>query len=231
VVVPFALVLTAIPSLVLAAGLGWGLRGGWTGSHLEGTFGNEIGPDLRHDVTLGAFARMEVFPGLSFQPELAWVTKGGQGDFRLTVVGGGQTTTIDYHVKSHYTWIEVPLLLHYELPIGGVNPYLVLGPAPAWSVGDGEAELDDLSISSTGPRPARSTAQIFEDLGTLDNPKLSTKAVDLGLATGIGVRFGRGPARFSLEARYTHGLLDVHPSDSGEIRNRVFAVTTAVQIR
>ena len=223
----------SLPSPASAGRMGWGLRTGWTGARLvgPGALGGDLAPDLRHTFTVGGFARIDLLPGLGFQPELAWVSKGGQGDFRLVFSGGGQTDVVDAEYEYRVNWIEVPLLVRWDLPVHALGSYLILGPAPAWRVGDGRSHLESFSMTSTGgPSPTRATAEIFEDVGTFDDLKFPAKSVDLGLAGGLGVRMGHGPLRFALEARYTRGLIDVHPGEL-EIKNEVFAVTTAIELR
>jgi hypothetical protein len=195
-------------------------------------FGSDLAPDLRHDVTVGAFSRIGLFQGFTFQPEIAWVRKGGRGNLHLLITGMGQTDVIDVKYQERVDWIEAPLLMRWELPVHGGGPYLILGPTPAWRVGEGKSHIDSWSWTTTGgPSPANVDAEIFEDVGTFDDPTLPSTSFDLGLAGGLGIRIGHGPVRFALEARYTRGLLDVHPSDAMDLKNEVFAVTTAIELR
>ena len=200
----------------------WGFRVGWSGARLGGDFGKIIGPDIRSDVTASIFARFGLGAALGFQPELGWVTKGGAGDV-------GPPSQDFFHLEHRVNYLEVPLLVRYEIPTrGAFGSYVLLGPAPAFRMG--EVDTEESFIGKTaGVRPAKSSAQIFEDLGT--GTWFRAESFDLGIVGGVGAGFGRGNVRLGIEARYNYGLLDVHPSEHADLRNEVFEVTTAVEFR
>jgi hypothetical protein len=233
---PALMAMVAVSSLltspVYAAQVPWGFRAGWSGAHLQGSFGSDLAPDFRHDLTASFYARLGLGSGFGFQPELALVTKGGKGDLRITISGSGGTQAFDYHIDHRITYLEAPLLMRFEVPAWrSVGPYLLAGPSPALRVGDPATRVSFTQASpNTRARPAKATAQIFEDVGTLDDP-LRTKAFDLGLVGGAGFSLGRGHARLGIDARYTQGVLDTHPSGHAESRNAAFAITTAIEFR
>src|SRR5262245_3258780 len=127
----FVLVMTsAFAEMAKAATVPWGLRVGWSGARLGGDFGESIGPDIHSDFTAGIFARFGLGSALWFQPELGWVTKGGAGDVGVP--------SLLFHLEHRASYLEVPLLMRYEVPTSGAfGPYLLLGPAPAFRIGDG----------------------------------------------------------------------------------------------
>lgn len=214
------------PALATAGLLPWGFHAGWSAAHLGGSFGDDIGPDNRQDFTAGFFGKLGLGSGWSFQPEIAWVSKGGQGDVRSPGPFGGY----EFHLEHRVNYVEVPLLMRFEVPLGtSLEPYLLAGPAPALRAGEGDTRVRVTSSPSYPPDVGtKAQAIIYEDVGTLDGT-LRTTSFDLGLVGGIGLWFGRGPVRLGLEARYTQGVLDVHPSDHAEMRNAVLAVTTAIE--
>jgi hypothetical protein len=238
--VALALLLTLLAVAPAAAGIeSWGFRAGWSGARLGGDGGSVIAPDYRSDFTGTWFVTVPLRSGISFQPEVSWVTKGGQDDFRVTTFPSPtEVTYTDLHVEHRLHYLEVPLLIRFELPaVGPLRPFALGGTAPAWLVGEDDSEMA-ITGSTTGPSkqaavPSRATrirAQIFEELGTVGQP-IPAQTFDFGLVGGLGFWVGEGHVRFGLEGRYTHGLLDMVPGGSFEFENQAFGVTTAIEIR
>jgi len=232
-----SLALIALLALLVAgpasAGIAsWGFRAGWSGAHLSGDGGSVIAPDVRSDFTGSWFVTTRLGKAIWFQPELSWTSKGGQDDFRTTTFPSPtEATYTDFHVEHRLHYLEVPLLVRFDLPaVGPIQPYAVGGTAPAWLLGEDDSELA-ITGSATVPRQAtRVRAQIFEELGAVGHP-LPARTFDFGLVGGAGFWVGQGRLRFGLEGRYTHGLLDMVPGGDFEFTNRAFGVTTAIEVR
>ena len=109
------------------------------------------------------------------------------------------------------TYLEIPLLLRVNATTSGqVAPYLVVGPALAFLL-KAETVLD----------------------GEDEDIKETTSSFDLGLAVGGGLEIAMGGAAATIEARYTHGLINVaDPPEEEDIdaeaHNRVFSFLVGV---
>jgi hypothetical protein len=232
--VALAALLTLLAVAPAAAGIEtWGFRAGWSGARLGGDGGSVIAPDYRSDFTATWFVSTRLNPWLAFQPELGWVSKGGQDDFQLfSFPSPTEVTYTDFHVEHRLHYLEVPLLLRFELPaMGPLRPYALAGTAPAWLVGEDDSEMKQTG-SSTVPRQTttRIRAQIFEEIPAGGRP-IPAQTFDFGLVGSLGFWVGDGHVRLGLEGRYTHGLLDMVPGGSFEFENQVFGVTTAIEVR
>jgi hypothetical protein len=102
-----------------ASSLAWGARAGMSAARLLGAYGGQVGPDYRGDFTGGIYASLRLGSGWVFQPEVASVSKGGSGDLRITVSSGGTTQVYDFHMEHHLDYVEIPLLLRYDVTTGG----------------------------------------------------------------------------------------------------------------
>jgi len=214
---------------------GWGFRAGWSGAQLLGNGGDIIAPQVRSDFTWGLFATTRLNSWLSFQPELAWVSKGGKEDFTaFSFPSPTEVTYTDFHSAHRLHYLEVPLLLRFELPsVGPLRPYTLAGPAPAWLLSEDDAEFTQggsTTVPRSAARPARASAQIFEELGAVGDP-LPAQTFDLGVVGGLGLWWGDGRVRLGLEGRYTQGLLDMVPGGDFAFHNSVFGVTAAIEVR
>ena len=215
------------PAPVSAGLAAWGLRAGWSAAQLGGDGGSAIAPDSRSDFTMSVLGTVPIRPGLSFQPEIGWSSKGGQDDFT--------TGASSFHVEHRLDYIEVPLLLRFDLPVlGKIQPYALGGAAPAWLVGEDDSEISNtesaMTIANQPARPASASANIFEELGTAGSP-LPARTFDLGLVGGLGFWIGSGRVRFGFEGRYTYGPLDMVPGGEFEFHNHAFALTTGIEVR
>jgi len=231
--VALATILVLLVVAPAAAGIdSWGFRAGWSGARMIGDGGQAIAPNYRSDFTGSWFVTTRLKPWLSFQPEIAWVSKGGQDDFRLTSYPSPtEVTHTDFHTEHRLHYLEVPLLLRFELPaMGPLRPFALTGTAPAWLVGEDDSELKQTG-STTVPRQAtRILAQIFEEIPAAGHP-ITAQRFDFGLVLGLGFWVGEGHVRLGFEGRGTAGLVDVVPGGSFEFQNQAFGVTTAIEVR
>ncbi len=135
--------------------------------------------------------------GVSLQPELLYVRKGVEFD-----EGGGATS------KFKLDYIEIPVLLRYDIPAAAVTPFLYAGGSVGFEASC-KAEGEDGSIS------------IDVDCEDVD---VDTESTDFGVLFGGGIGFAAGPGRLFVEGRYNIGLVDVDASEGLEAKNRSGAV-------
>ena len=107
-------------------------------------------------------------------------------------------------------YFEVPLLARgdFGAQSSGARFFVVGGAAPAFRIGDARARAEFEGEEET---------EVLDDI----------ESFDLGLVGGIGVQFGRAV----VEARYTHGLMNVSSLDEDDAKNRVFSITLGYRFR
>ena len=120
---------------------------------------------------------------------------------------------VDGSLDIRVRYLEIPLLARADFGAPGsrARVFVVGGAAPA------------VKLS------ARAKADIAGEEETADVGD-ATEWLDLGLVGGVGVELGRA----LIEARYTHGLLEINTDDNDpndSIQNRVFSVTVGFRIR
>lgn len=148
----------------------------------------------------GGWARFPITDQVAFEPELLFVMKGAKLD---EAAGGTVGVRVNY--------FEIPLLARYRWPINSdTAAYAIAGPS------FGIRASSSVSFDGTiGPAN--------EDIGS------ALKSLDLGLAFGGGVEWGR----FLGELRYTAGLTDManasfaHPDS---LRNRALSLMIGMKL-
>lgn len=154
-----------------------GLRVGGNLAQLRGS-DNSLGSeatDRKLGFTVGVFAEMPLSGSLAVQPELLFVQKGG------TEEDG------DANVDFNLNYLELPVLVKYDLPVGGrLAPSLYVGPFVGYSV-----------------------KRAFEAEGISIDADEAFKRFDYGATFGadFGYRFARRAATIGL--RYDLGLANV----------------------
>ena len=190
----------------------------------------DVTEQSRTTPTFGASMIIGLGESLSLRPGVAWVSRGGKVDSRITITSGSDVTAFDLKQTWVVDCIDVPLLLRWESPgASPVRPFVALGPGLSWRVA---TDLRDESLVDAGPAKAPlHFANIFEDIGRDDFLDLTCR-FDVNAIIGTGVAFGRGRARATIEARYLHGMRDIAPPESFlSAYHRVFTLTAGVEIR
>lgn len=125
------------------------------------------------------------------------------GDDYLTVgqldyldLGDLGVSTVEGQFSIKY--IEIPILFDILFPIGEkVTPSIYVGPSVAFRVGV-SGKMDDEDIPDN----------------MVDSIKEQLSVFDLGMTMGIGFGIKAGPGKFTIDARYTLGLLSIYDSDA-----------------
>ncbi|MCX6834865.1 MAG: porin family protein [candidate division Zixibacteria bacterium] len=123
--------------------------------------------------------------GVSLQPELLYVAKGGKGETTLDDV------TFTRKLKNDY--IEVPVLVKYNFTSAGkASPFMFVGPVAAFNI-----------------------ASKVQDKNPPDDPSYgdfdieNAKSLDFGLTIGGGLGLAMGSSgKLTFDLRYTVGLGD-----------------------
>lgn len=151
--------------------------------------------DTRTALVVGVGVIKPFAPGWAFQPELTYSMKGAK-------TGDG---TFDATFKISY--IEVPLLLRYEMPTqSSMRPFFHAGPALAFKTSCSIEGSDGTQSVSVG----------------CDGGDSKTKTFDVGLMFGGGLAFKQMDHTFSVGLRYNLGLIEI--ADGAESKNRVLSL-------
>lgn len=203
-----ALALAASLALPLAAALApapaaaatTGIRAGLISSKLTNDVFEDS--DRRLGLAVGVYQSYEIVPGVSLQPELLYVQKGGEYDFLAVDEQGLPIGSGTQRIRLHY--LEVPVLLRVGLPVlGSLVPSLMAGPSLAFKVGSSlETEV------SSGP-----AIEVQDDLDWVDD-------TDFGLVLGVGFDVQLGVTSLQLDLRYDMGLFNINEAGPAEINNR-----------
>ena len=202
-----ASILMLAPGLARPASLEKGLKAGLNFANLRGAFAPVAGFKARLGFVGGGYLALPVNSALAFQTEVLLSKKGAKTGSLSTDPNGNPTGA--YNLVVDLTYLEIPVLARISLPAtGGIVPSAFAGPSFGIKLG-GKVRTD-------------LPGQLDADLGEL-------KAVDVGVAAGAGVRVGRGPVKFLVDARYTTGLSDIYDVNGNlESINSVFSLTTGV---
>lgn len=161
----------------------------------EGDVGNRTG------LVLGVGLIKPLAPSWSFQPELTYSMK------------GAKVSDAGFEVTSKLSYLEVPLLLRYDIGSGtsdGVRPFIHAGPALALKLSCSFSASDGTSSGSTG----------CDD----ENGDGGPKAFDVGFMFGGGLAFRHMEHTFSVGVRYNVGLINVADTEGVDTKNRVLSI-------
>ncbi len=187
-------------SVAMAQRVSGGVKGGVSFANFSHDSSQNEDLDWRTGVTAGAFVTWPVAEPFSVQLEGLFTQKGAA--FNQFGVTG--TTKLDY--------FEVPVLFVFSTApphSSGTSIQVFAGPAIAFK----------LSAKGTGSFEGETT--------NVDIPDEEIETVDLGVAVGAGVAFGR----LTIDGRYTMGFSNIgtDKSDQTKVRNRSLAVLAGIR--
>ena len=147
----------------------------------------------------GVSLQVPVGTTFTLQPELQFLQKGAKFKQTFGATSNSGNFRLDY--------VEIPLLLRYDISRGVIGPHLYAGPSVGFNVG--------CAVGYTGGTRAAGTNSDCTD----DNFK--PKSLDYGLTVGGGVDFNLGGLAATGGARYGIGLADIRSDNSEAFRSRV----------
>jgi outer membrane immunogenic protein len=149
------------------------------------TMGNLVG------FQVGFFTTVDISKNFQFQPELNYSVRGGDASETFLF------EEIVYKIKL--TYLEVPLLLKYDIPLKGrVKPAILIGPY-------GSLKLD-----------AKKNTEIWGEKKTASLGNV--KNFDFGLLFGLGAEMDMFSGKFILEFRSNWGFNNIMDIPEGFIR-------------
>jgi hypothetical protein len=163
-----------------------GAQVGLSSTNIHGDLPDIAHPDYKLGFQGGGF--VEYARGrVALDLELTYVQKGAVFTSELTDSQGNFVGLMESRLQLNY--LEIPVMVRVPLPIGAVESSAVIGPTLGVGLG-AKVESDDPSA------PSRDLSGDLEPL-------------DLGGTIGLGARFGSGPNRLLVEARYFTGFSDL----------------------
>jgi hypothetical protein len=197
-IIVVAVAASAIPSAATSVHL----KAGFSAATLHGELPTDplVTRGMRKGFGGGLAVTIPVRHGLAIQPEVLFVMKGTtMGEFTYTDAAGNPTG-VGTAVQAN-DYLEVPVLLRVDLPMGGSSPpWLLIGPA------FGSRLTNDFVVR--GAQPLRQPLDVI-------------RSTDIGIALGLGAALGR----MSFESRYTLGVTPAaRTSYSDDARNGALLV-------
>lgn len=167
-----------------------GVLGGITSSNVT-VDGENVSFSLesRTAITAGLSLQFPLSPMLDLEVDALYTSKGTK------ISDGGDSAELKL------SYIDVPVLLRYNLGTAEAKPFLLAGG----SVGIKAS----CSIGAT-------SGSVSASSDCIDVVQDDQKSVDLGLTFGGGVAFNR----FSIQARYTLGLTDIFDDDDDSVTSK-----------
>jgi hypothetical protein len=196
-----------VPVAAGAMSIEKGVKAGVNLSNFHGAFADLADTKSKAGFVGGAFVALDFAPDLAIQVETLYSMKGAKLVSERTDEEGNPLGTFDTFVNL--TYLEVPVLLRGTLLRGSpVQPMYYLGPTVGFNLG-GRMESEVPGFRS-------------QDLTDL-------KAVDLGLALGVGAGFKLHRQKILTEVRYTTGFSDIYDiQDNFESINHAFSLTAGL---
>ncbi len=167
-------------------------------------------------LTLGAgfnFAFGETF---SVQPEILYIQKG----YKFS-------DDDDNYFKTHFNFLEIPVLARANFGSETVKAYVNAGPSLGYALNGGSSfKVSGMGITVSGTQKIKFTEEPAnggdEDVIYYDPKEVSR--VDLGLQLGGGVGFQAGPGTLMLDLRYGLGMNNFYKTQ--KTTNQNVTITT-----
>lgn len=175
---------------------------------------------------LAIFAEFNLGNRLTFQPEIAFMQRGGNIKSESNVYWDGidfgytqpKAQVIDLRQKETLNYLDIPLMFEKNFGGGNVGFYLALGPAFSFAVSNGKG-LEELTVEYYEEDKSKSTftdrQEYTIEMGSGRNDDYRKYDFSVNLGTGLMVILERG--ELSFDVRYAHGLRRL---DVGGLKNR-----------
>ncbi len=172
------------------------------------------------EANLGLVIEIPVAGGFSFQPELAYTTKGFGLKQGLDTELLGVEIPLNASAETRIRYIEMPLLAKYKFGEKAFTAYVAAGPT--------------LSYATDGQIDTKVTALFEFDLGNvpLDLDKEKYQRFDVGATVGMGLQYDFGPIAAFADARYNRGFAELYnvPIVDEKVRNSGFGFNFGLMV-
>lgn len=209
----------SICTLMLFAGLAsaqttkFGIKAGFTSAKLSATSGSlSSNTDAVKNFYGGVFAEAE-FGQISFQPGLAYITKGGgSSDYAAT----SSTSSISAKSTLNFNYLELPLNVLYNVKLKPGKIFFGGGPYLAYGL-SGTAKVEATTYNASGAVVSRNN--VSEDV-TWGSGTNDVKRFDVGLNALVGFRLNNG---LELNLGLGAGLGNLSNDSSVSIKNQTLS--------
>ena len=180
---------------------------------------------LRPGAGLAAFAEFNLGNRFTFQPEIAFMQRGGNIKSETNVFWDGPEfgypegyRVVDLRQKETLNYVDIPLMFEKNFGGGNIGAYVAVGTTFSFAVGNGHG-LEEITVEYPASDGTTSTqidrSEYTIEMGSGKNDDYKT--YDLGLNIGAGVAFIRESGELSFDVRFVQGLRNV---DVGSLKNR-----------
>lgn len=181
--------------------------------------------NIRPGGGISAFAEFNLGNRFTFQPEIAFMQRGGNLSSESNVYWDGPDfgypegyRVIDLKQKESLNYLDIPLMFEKNFGGGNIGAYVAVGTTFSFAVANGKGLEERLveypaSDGTINTRIDRSEYEIEMGSGRNDD----YKAYDFGLNLGTGLTVILERGELSFDIRYVHGLRSV---DVGSLKNR-----------
>ena len=193
------MLLVGLAGRAAAGSAGTGFKAGWNQATLSGDGTGGANVSSINGAMVAWFLRFSVGAGFAIQPEVLYSRKGVEGD------------TLDIRGAIKLDYVEIPVLVRYQIPIESFfTPTVYAGAA------------------ASGLINANAEATVYGETRSIGiENRLSRFDVGVVLGVEIGVPSARRQA--TIEARYEQGLRSVDGADPpADVKNRVFSIILGV---
>jgi hypothetical protein len=209
----------------------WGFKVGAAYANLSVSNDDELA-DQRIGISGGVYMQLPITPMLSIQPEALYTMKGDSGEETFGE-GIGQTTI---ETDAGINYVEIPVLLRASfIPEGKIRPFLYGGPVLGINVG-AEADITETEVVDFD-EDGDAITQVESREADLGD---QLHAFDFCVAVGGGIEIPIRSARnaLGLEARYTHGVVNIVDSvgevddligADADVKTRTFAILASMR--
>jgi hypothetical protein len=207
----------------LSAQINVGARVGYQLSNIYTTEGlGAIAPNFLNidEVNVGLVVEIPVTSNFSFQPELAFTTKGFGLKQGFDAALLGVNLPVSARAETRIRYVEMPLLAKYKFGQDALQAYVAAGPT--------------LSYAQSGKIDTRANLLVEVDLGSipinLDN--INYERFDLGATVGVGLQYDFGPVVAFADARYNRGFSELYniPLVNEKVRNTGYGFNFGVMV-
>jgi hypothetical protein len=192
------IVLLVVSASAFAQGIvAKGVKVGMNIANLKGDDAEET--DAVVGGVFGAFVTYKLNEMISVQPEMLFTMKGTSFEWDYTESYGSYVMTEKEDVTYSLSYLEIPVLVQYQLPaFGDIQPNVFAGPSLGFNIG----AIYDVDYSYEEYEDGELIyLESYSGDGDIDD----VEAVDLGLNFGAGAKYNQ----FTVDARFNIGMTDV----------------------
>jgi hypothetical protein len=179
-------------------------------------------PDFKpiHAYSFAAVVDIPLGYGFHIQPEVAYTQKGFRLEEGFEFELFNFPIPVDAEVESRFNYIELPLLMKYEIGKGKTKAYIMGGPS--------------MGYATSGRLISR--ANLLVDIKLLDTPidleAINYERVEWSAVVGGGISYDAGPVKMFADARYQHGFTELYdiPVVDEMISNKSFGINAGFLI-